>query len=392
MRRANGTGHVYKMKDKRRRKPWRVRITVGWELNEETGKAKQVIKNVGYYATRHEAEVALNEYLDDPYNINEKDITFEELYHKWWESYSPTLKGASSERTIASAYRYMHSIYKKKVRDIRVRHLEGCIRDAYVISNRGKDKGEKRLASANIKTRMKSLFNLVFDYAVKYDIIKYNYARNFELDKDTVEQKRREKKKVLIFINEELKMLWANVNKIPFVDMILIGIYSGWRPQELASLKVEDVDLERGTFLGGMKTKAGRDRCVPINPLIKDLVAKRYQEAVEMGSEYLFNDEEGQRGTFLTYDKYRGRFKKVMTRLDMNHRPHETRHTFSTLAKSYGMKDNVRKLILGHSIADFTDRVYTHPLMEELKFEMTKIKKWYPYDVMPEVHTEEFDD
>ena len=37
MRRANGTGHVFKMKEKGRRNPWRVRITVGWEMNEATG-------------------------------------------------------------------------------------------------------------------------------------------------------------------------------------------------------------------------------------------------------------------------------------------------------------------------------------------------------------------
>lgn len=391
MRRANGTGHVFKMKGKGRRRPWRARVTVGWELNEATGKTKQVIKDVGCYATRHEAEIALNEYLEDPYNINEKDITFEELYNKWSESYIPTLSGVSSERTITSAYRYMHAIYKMKVRDIRVRHLEGCIQDAYVISERGSDKGKKRVASANTKARMKSVFNLMFDYAVKYDIIKYNYARNFELDKGTVEQKRREKKEVTIFTNEELEKLWNSVDKVKFADMVLIGIYSGWRPQELAILKIADVDLERGTFFGGMKTKAGKDRYVPIHPLIKGLVSKRYDEAVEMNSEYLFNDEDGQRGTFLTYDKYRRRFEKVMTRLDMKHRPHEARHTFSTLAKSYEMKDNVRKLIMGHAIVDFTDRVYTHPMLEELQFEMGKIKQWYPYGVTPEVHFEECD-
>lgn len=389
MRRANGTGHVFRMKDKSRRNPWRVRITVGWEMNEATGKSKQIIKTLGYYPSRRKAEVALNEYLDDPYNIGNKDMTFEELYKEWSEYYFATLSGVSSVRTIMSAYRYMHLIYKMKVRDIRVRHLEGCLEDAYIISDRGKDKGKKRNASACVKARMKSVFNLMFDYAVRYDIVKTNYARNFEVSKEIKEKKKREKKSVTIFSNVELMTLWDNVDKYSFVDMILIGIYSGWRPQELAILKVRDVDLDGDTFFGGLKTDAGKNRIVPIHPLIKKLVNRCYEEAMELESEYLFNDSEGQRGTVMTYDKYRHRFEKIMKRLDMKHRPHETRHTFSTLAKAYDMKDNVRRLITGHAIIDFTDRVYTHPMLEELRYEMGKVEKWYPYGTTPKFEAED---
>lgn len=227
-------------------------------MNEATGKSKQIIKTLGYYPSRRKAEVALNEYLDDPYNIGNKDMTFEELYKEWSEYYFATLSGVSSVRTIMSAYRYMHLIYKMKVRDIRVRHLEGCLEDAYIISDRGKDKGKKRNASACVKARMKSVFNLMFDYAVRYDIVKTNYARNFEVSKEIKEKKKREKKSVTIFSNDELMILWDNVDKYSFVDMILIGIYSGWRPQELAILKVRDVDLDGDTFLADLRQMRGR--------------------------------------------------------------------------------------------------------------------------------------
>ena len=46
--------------------------------------------------------------------------------------------------------------------------------------------------------------------------------------------------------DEEVALLWDNTN-IPFADMILIGIYSGWRPQELSILKVSNIDMETGT-------------------------------------------------------------------------------------------------------------------------------------------------
>lgn len=47
MRRANGTGYVFKMKDKSRRNPWRVRITVGW--NRAECRVERVKKIGSYY-------------------------------------------------------------------------------------------------------------------------------------------------------------------------------------------------------------------------------------------------------------------------------------------------------------------------------------------------------
>ena len=89
-----------------------------------------------------------------------------------------------------------------------------------------------------------------------------------------------------------------------------------------------------------------------------------------MRSQYLFNDINGQQGTHMTYDKYRGRFKKVMLRFKMNHRPHETRHTFITKAKSVGMDEYILKLIVDHTVSDITEKTYTHRTMEQLYEEM----------------------
>lgn len=95
MRRANGTGNIYKMKGGKRRKPWRVRVTVGWELNPKTGRCKQNLKTLGYYASRAEAEAALVAYQECPYDLNTKDITFKELYEQWTEDYFKKLTSIS---------------------------------------------------------------------------------------------------------------------------------------------------------------------------------------------------------------------------------------------------------------------------------------------------------
>ena len=240
-----------------------------------------------------------------------------------------------------------------RMKDIRANHLEETILRADV--------------GTSTKQRMKSLYNLMYKYALKYEIVDKDYAALC----DGVKQ---EKAKIVRvpYTEEELKLLWNNID-FPFVDMILIGIYSGWRPQELAILKVNDVDLENRTFFGGLKTDAGRNRCVPIHPCILPLVKKNYNMATAAGSEYLFNDENGQQGTHLTYDKYRHRFDKINKKFGMVHRPHDTRHTFITMAKSAGINEYILKLIVGHHIEDITEKVYTHRTMQELHEEIRKI-------------------
>lgn len=172
MRRANGSGAIFKIKGKNRRKPWRVRITIDWILDPATQKCKQVVKTLGYYSTRQEAEAALVSYNNRPYGLETQNMTFKELYELWTKEYFQQLSGVSSCRTIEAAYKYSHSLYNMRVRDIRVGHLRECMENAYIISERGADKGKKRVASAGSKARMKSMFNLMFDFACADGILR----------------------------------------------------------------------------------------------------------------------------------------------------------------------------------------------------------------------------
>ena len=187
--------------------------------------------------------------------------------------------------------------------------------------------------------------------------------------------KRESLKEAVPFTDEEILRIWNSKDSVPFADMILIGIYSGWRPQELSILQIADIDLEAVTMKGGLKTDAGKNRIMPIHSIIKPLIENRMKEASTLQSGYLFNDENGQQGTYMTYDKYRKRFQKVMDRLKLNHRPHETRHTFITKAKACNMDEYILKLIVEHSIEDITEKVYTHRTMEQLQEEIKKITK-----------------
>ena len=353
LQRSKGSGSVYYMGN-RRRNPWRTVKTAGWEPHPESEKLVQKRITIGYFPTRDKALEALINYNDNPYDIKTNTITFSETYEKWSKEYFPSLSSKSSIRTVECAYKYCTSLHKMRMKDIRVEHLEGVIHNADV--------------GSATKGRMKSLFNMMYRYALRHEIVEKDYADLCNPVKQDAPQK-----EVIPFTDEEVTLLWSNLNEVPFVDMILIGIYSGWRPQELAILKTADIDLEEKTMRGGLKTDAGKNRVVPIHPLIYPLIEKRYDET----EEYLFNDINSTQGVGkrLSYDKYRNRFVRAMSRLKLTHRPHEARHTFIIKAKTYHMDEYILKLIVGHAITDITEKVYTHRTMEQLHSEIKKIKR-----------------
>ena len=363
----------------RRRKRYRARVTIGWETNEETGRTKQIVKTLGSnYKTKGEATSALAEYLKNPYDLNNKDITFEQLYKKWFNEYIDTDEHESIKYRVKAAYRYCSLIYKKKFREITIIDMKDCIYKGTATCVRGKYKGEQRLASPQSKEIIKYLFNHIYDYALEARIVERNYAREFTLDKKVFQEKEKNYKSKVPFSNEEIDKLWKSIEFVPFADMIVYACYSGWRPTELIKLKIKDVDLKNGFIKGGMKTSAGKNRLVPIHPLVSSIVEKYYKEAKSVGSDYLFNDVNNKFGIGLSYDQYLSRFNKVMNALHFRTEitPHYTRHTFITKAKSreVNMNEYVLKIIVGHDVGDLTEHVYTHRELNDLKEEMDKIK------------------
>ena len=363
----------------RRRKRYRARVTIGWETNEETGRTKQIVKTLGSnYKTKGEATSALAEYLKNPYDLNNKDITFEQLYKKWFDEYIDTDEHESIKYRVKAAYRYCSLIYNKKFREITIIDMKDCIYKGTATCVRGKYKGEQRLASPQSKEIIKYLFNHIYDYALEARLVERNYAREFTLDKKVFQEKEKNYKSKVPFSKEEIDKLWKSIEFVPFADMIVYACYSGWRPTELIKLKIKDVDLKNGFVKGGMKTSAGKNRLVPIHPLVSSIVEKYYKEAKSVGSDYLFNDINNKLGIGLSYDQYLSRFNKVMNALHFRTEitPHYTRHTFITKAKSreVNMNEYVLKIIVGHDVGDLTEHVYTHRELNDLKEEMYKIK------------------
>lgn len=141
--------------------------------------------------------------------------------------------------------------------------------------------------------------------------------------------------------------------------MVLVMCYSGFRIKAYTDMAV---DLEGRSLTGGVKTKSGKARTVPIHPAIYAFVAKRYD-----GSRNLLSSSP---------NAFRNKMYATLERIGLDrHTPHDCRHTFSMLCEKYKVNENDRKRMLGHSFGnDITNAVYGHRTLEDLRAEIEKIK------------------
>ena len=365
----NGFGQISEIKNRNLRNPFRAMVTVG-----KTPEGKPICKPLrpeSYFATYNDAYAALVEYNKNPYDL-EPSITMQELYDKWLPEYEKTVK---STKSVTSAWAYCSGVYKMRVMDIRARHVKGCMEEGVAII-----RGKEQHPSATMKNQIKSLFNMMLDYALEYELVDRNYSRTFNLTEETVKEIQSVKKEHIAFTDEEMDLLWANISNKQGIDILLIQCYSGWRPQELGLLELKDVDLENWTFRGGMKTDAGENRVVPIHSRIQDLVLRKYQEAEALGSPYLLNwtdpNNRNKKNLKLTYARYQKALERIRDELKLNpnHRPHDGRTHFVTMAKRYGVDEYAIKYMVGHKISDITEKVYTRREFAWLREEIEKIK------------------
>lgn len=366
----NGFGRITELKNPNLRNRFRVMISVGTDANgHPIGK---LLKPKAYFATYNEAYTALVEYNKNPYDLN-NDITVQELYEKWSSEYYPKAN-PSGVRSHKAAWKYCSEVYNMRAKDLRVRHIKGCMENGTVIY-----RGETKHPSANHQTKIKSLFNMMLDYALEYEIVDKNYARTFSVSEDTLREAEDAKVNHIAFSEEELKILWENEYNIPYVNYLIVQCYTGFRPQELGQIMLTDVHLDEGYIKSGMKTEAGRNRIVPIHSKIKHIIEAEYNKAQEHSCYWLlgYYDIDRVGSPRMTYTRYRGIFYKIMTRLGFSedHKPHDGRKTFVTIAKKYNMDEYALKRIVGHEIDDITEKIYTERPISWYIEEIEKIKE-----------------
>ncbi len=332
MRLPNGYGGVVNL-GKKRRRPFAARITAGW-----TDEGKAIYKYIGYYAKKAEALQALAEYNNNPYDIDSRNLTFKEVYDMWAER---ALKDVSKSkfRCYKTAFANCPSVHNIKIKELKAPHMQKAV-----------DGCKKR--SQSTLNNIKILFNQVCKFALENDFISKDYSQFVSISNTNDKKAKNE------FTEEEIAVLWENTDNF-YVKLALVLIYTGFRINELLQIKTENVDLKNGSVRGGLKTKAGINRLVPIHTRIQPFIEELYNTE----NTYLYDNS----GSVFKYRDIKINFVKTLNKLNINHTPHETRHTTASLLDRYGANPVTIKKILGHSTQDLTSSVYIHKNLEELK-------------------------
>lgn len=332
MKNPNGYGGIVYL-GKNRRNPYAVRVTTNIELNfvDNKPKAIQKYKYLGYYPTRKEAMLELAKFNANPYNITDSDITFKEIFDRWFENRFADGVKTSAYNSYKAAFKKCEAIHNMKIRDIRTHHMQAL------------------MSEANSKSSCNNIIvvcNFVFSWAIKNDIVQKNYTEFVEIPKFE------DSKKHKIFTTDEVNILWNNIH-LPMVKLALMLIYSGLRIGEYLNLTSADVDVRNKVLnIRQAKTKAGI-RIVPI----ADKTLKFWCEWQSRDDRYNLTKQ----------------WKDELNSIGLDNLFHDTRYTCVSMLTSAGVPQEIVKKIVGHSANNVTEKVYLHLELPTLLEAINKI-------------------
>ncbi|MGN1412403.1 MAG: tyrosine-type recombinase/integrase [Oscillospiraceae bacterium] len=334
MRMPNGMGSVYKLSGKRRN-PYVARKTIGFN---EKGYPKYQI--IGYYKTKKEALNSLMEYNRIHGDKSKRLPTFSEVFEDWYNLKLSEKLSKSRYSNLRSLYNvHLKELYNKTFQEITLEDLQTCI-----------DIASKRCKRATL-SQMKLLFSELYKYALFKDYTKKDVSALVKIPKLD------DRKEKIPFTLDEIEFL-KNSND-DFAKYVYIMIYTGFRASEFIAIKREDIS-EDFVITGGIKSNAGKNRKVPCNDKIIPLI----EEFLNSEHSYLIHNKDG---SPMNYNQFIYRFKSAMDRYNMEHTPHDTRHTFVTLlSNAEANKVSIQRLT-GHASKDVTDTIYTHKSIDELR-------------------------
>lgn len=369
-RRPNGSGTVVKLSG-RRRKPFCAKVTLD-ERNLTNGEKKRLV--IGTFETYQEALNALSLYSLTVNNTISKKEAMEidpEVYQKVQEKMSkkvPTFLdiyyildkedfsslSPHTQNNMHGAIKHLKKLHYLKIDQITLRMIQD------VFDEDGSNHGTQ--------VHMKTICTKVFRYAVVNQYIDRNddYTSYIRVPKYEESDMHRP-----YTINEILALKKADT---PEAHIMLIFIYTGVRINELLNINRDNIHIDEkcdddGTerlisyMITGSKTKAGRNRIVPIHDDIKQYVI----------DELLTSEK---RLVDVSYPNFTNRtvLVKVNKLLNTHHTMHDTRKTFATLCQMNNLNVYIRKKVLGHRMNDITFDVYTNESKNRLWTEINKIK------------------
>ncbi len=328
--RGNGTGTAYK-----RGSTWTAKVIVGWRsVSDENEEAKMlpITKTKGGFKTKTDALTFCQRLISSPNKVD-NTLTFKQVYDRWVPFYEPRIAPVTMA-TYKAAFKHFAPIQYYKITTLTVDDLQKCIDDCP--------------CKRSTKDNMRSVCSLVFKYAMQYNLVEKNLASFLYPGKE-----KKGTRQPITF--DELEIIKNAVGKEPYADYVYFLCYTGFRPNEMLSLKkdayhvVEAGGRVYNILIGGCKTPAGIDRTVTISPKIQPIIEKQLNSE----SEYLFPKEDGS----MMDDEYfrENCFYPLMDKLGIKDRvPYSCRHTFANLLKAVYGSDTDKASLIGHADASMT--------------------------------------
>jgi integrase len=138
--------------------------------------------------------------------------------------------------------------------------------------------------------------------------------------------------------------------------VVQVGLLTGFRRQELASLRAEDVDLQNGTIsVAACYSKTGESRTLPLGPRLK-AVLQDALPACGSTSTMLVNEQ----GRPWSLDALSAQFRATCVQARIGSLgPHVLRHTFASRLVMAGVDLRTVQELMGHKSIEMTLR-YSH--------------------------------
>ena len=323
-------------------------------LDQQTGKRKKV-------STKTKVKSLANKFmLNFKPKIHEESVKICEI----------NLQGLQTE-----VMNYVSTHYSEKT----IKLYEGVIRNMILIVG---NKHLKQLAIQDIelyKAKRLEVINktsinieirtlkAILNFAVRWNYIKHNPAK--EVNQMIVEQKEK-----LSFSDSEVELIIKNIEDKTLKCIVLIGLMTGCRLNEICNIQFGDIDLKdhilRIRNKPNFKTKTGRIRNIPISNDLYYLI----ESIIKTGDNVitLYSDEDyllrNKRNVKFNKDYISRSFKKVLRKLNMPEKYHFhcLRHTFITKLIKNGVPINYVKELAGHSQIE-TTLGYVHIVTDDLR-------------------------
>ena len=338
---SSGNGSITRMSGTRR-KPWLLRMPIP---DPHTGIT--VMKAVGTYVTREEAEAVRAEMMKRPATPYQ-DSTLQDCFRMFKESREYKGRSDKARELYDIAWKYLHPLWHFKIAALYAQDFQNIL-----------DKMADNGLSQSMLEKERTLISKLYRTAIGWRVVDANLASVLKVEGRKSPERE-------IFTDEQVTLILSQKNT-PTGQMVIALLACGVRIYELLHFKHEDFHrTESGAYLiGGCKTEAGRNRIIPILDFGIPVFEHAYATSVENGPLFpngkggFWNEKNWRNRKFYPfleeigiqpnpYDE-NGKRKPEFAGKLATYTPYTTRHTYASLCDRAGVNKDILKRAVGHT-------------------------------------------